>query len=46
MIITGTPSGVGLGMRPPVYLAAGDVIDMEFTGLGEQRHLVRLARKV
>ncbi|PVX76951.1 fumarylacetoacetate hydrolase family protein [Paraburkholderia unamae] len=41
LIITGTPAGVGLGMKPPVYLAAGDVIDMAITGLGEQRHVVR-----
>ncbi|WNC95511.1 fumarylacetoacetate hydrolase family protein (plasmid) [Paraburkholderia sp. FT54] len=40
LIITGTPSGVGLGMKPPRFLAAGDVIDMTITGLGTQRHSV------
>jgi 2-keto-4-pentenoate hydratase/2-oxohepta-3-ene-1,7-dioic acid hydratase in catechol pathway len=40
LIITGTPAGVGLGMKPPKYLAGGDVIDMSITGLGTQRHAV------
>ncbi len=40
LIITGTPAGVGLGMKPPKYLADGDVIDMSITGLGTQRHAV------
>ena len=34
LIATGTPPGVGLGMKPPVYLNAGDVVRMEITGLG------------
>lgn len=41
LIITGTPAGVGFGMKPPRYLAAGDTIDMSITGLGTQRHEVR-----
>lgn len=41
LIITGTPAGVGLGMKPPRYLVAGDVVDMTITGLGVQRHRVR-----
>lgn len=40
LIITGTPSGVGLGMKPPQYLAAGDIVDMSATGLGTQHHRV------
>jgi len=40
LIITGTPAGVGLGMKPPKYLADGDVVDMSVTGLGTQRHAV------
>ncbi|WP_028208168.1 fumarylacetoacetate hydrolase family protein [Paraburkholderia nodosa] len=46
LIITGTPAGVGLGMKPPAYLAAGDVITMGITGLGQQRHVVREAQQV
>ncbi|HKR42899.1 MAG TPA: fumarylacetoacetate hydrolase family protein [Paraburkholderia sp.] len=46
LIITGTPAGVGLGMKPPAYLAAGDVITMGITGLGLQRHVVREAPQV
>ncbi len=34
LIATGTPPGVGLGMKPPVFLQAGDVCRMEITGLG------------
>jgi ureidoglycolate lyase len=41
LIITGTPAGVGLGMKPPRYLKDGDVIDMSITGLGAQHHRVK-----
>ena len=34
LIATGTPPGVGLGMKPPVWLQPGDVCRMEITGLG------------
>jgi len=34
IISTGTPAGVGLGMKPPVYLKAGDVIELGIDGLG------------
>lgn len=34
IISTGTPSGVGLGMKPPVYLKPGDVIELGIDGLG------------
>jgi 2,4-diketo-3-deoxy-L-fuconate hydrolase len=37
VISTGTPAGVGLGMKPPVYLKKGDVIALGIEGLGEQR---------
>jgi 2,4-diketo-3-deoxy-L-fuconate hydrolase len=37
VITTGTPPGVGLGMKPPVYLKKGDVITLGIDGLGEQR---------
>jgi len=40
VIITGTPPGVGLGMKPPVYLNPGDVITLGIEGLGEQRQKV------
>ncbi|HEY4295178.1 MAG TPA: fumarylacetoacetate hydrolase family protein [Paraburkholderia sp.] len=40
LIITGTPAGVGMGMKPPAYLRDGDVIDMAITGLGTQKHRV------
>jgi 2,4-diketo-3-deoxy-L-fuconate hydrolase len=37
IISTGTPAGVGLGMKPPVYLKAGDVIELGIDGLGEAK---------
>jgi len=40
VITTGTPPGVGLGMKPPVYLKKGDVMVVGVEGLGEQRQTV------
>jgi 2-keto-4-pentenoate hydratase/2-oxohepta-3-ene-1,7-dioic acid hydratase in catechol pathway len=34
VIVTGTPGVVGLFMDPPAMLSAGDVVDVEITGLG------------
>jgi 2-keto-4-pentenoate hydratase/2-oxohepta-3-ene-1,7-dioic acid hydratase in catechol pathway len=41
VITTGTPPGVGLGFKPPVFLAAGDVMRLGVEGLGEQRQEVK-----
>jgi 2-keto-4-pentenoate hydratase/2-oxohepta-3-ene-1,7-dioic acid hydratase in catechol pathway len=40
VICTGTPAGVGLGMQPPQFLKAGDVVRLGVEGLGEQRQRV------
>jgi len=40
VISTGTPAGVGLGMNPPLYLKAGDVVELGIEGLGESRQQV------
>ncbi|MBV6889415.1 fumarylacetoacetate hydrolase family protein [Xanthomonas campestris pv. spermacoces] len=40
VISTGTPPGVGLGQKPPVYLKPGDVMELEIEGLGRQRQPV------
>jgi len=40
VISTGTPPGVGLGQKPPVYLRAGQVMRLGIAGLGEQRQQV------
>lgn len=40
VISTGTPPGVGLGQKPPVYLRDGDHIHLGIDGLGEQKHKV------
>lgn len=47
VISTGTPPGVGLGMKPePVYLKAGDVVELGIEGLGESRQEVVSAERV
>lgn len=40
LINTGTPPGVGMGFTPPVWLRAGDVMELTATGLGRQRQQV------
>jgi ureidoglycolate lyase len=40
VILTGTPPGVGLGQKPPVYLRAGQEVRLGIAGLGEQRQRV------
>ncbi|MER9230277.1 fumarylacetoacetate hydrolase family protein [Mesorhizobium sp. M0664] len=42
VITTGTPHGVGLGMKPPVFLKPGDVVELGADGLGQQRQTVVL----
>ncbi|MBE0555107.1 MAG: fumarylacetoacetate hydrolase family protein [Rhodobacteraceae bacterium] len=39
VVSTGTPPGVGLGMKPPRYLKAGDVVELGIEGLGTQRQV-------
>jgi 2-keto-4-pentenoate hydratase/2-oxohepta-3-ene-1,7-dioic acid hydratase in catechol pathway len=39
VISTGTPPGVGMGMKPPRYLKAGDVVELGIEGLGRQRQV-------
>jgi len=41
VISTGTPAGVGLGLKPPRYLKAGDVVELGIDGLGVARQQVR-----
>lgn len=40
VISTGTPPGVGFGLKPPVYLRPGNRIQLEISGLGRQNQLV------
>lgn len=40
VVTTGTPPGVGSGMKPPQYLKAGDVMELTIEGLGTQRQTV------
>lgn len=41
IITTGTPAGVGLGMKPPVYLKAGDVVELGIDGLGSSKQAAK-----
>ena len=40
IITTGTPPGVGMGQKPPVYLKGGEVMRLGVEGLGQQRQRV------
>jgi 2,4-diketo-3-deoxy-L-fuconate hydrolase len=40
LINTGTPPGVGMGFDPPIWLQAGDVVELGIEGLGQQRQTV------
>lgn len=41
IISTGTPPGVGMGMKPPRYLKAGDTVELGIEGLGSQKQTTR-----
>lgn len=40
VILTGTPAGVGSGMKPPRYLSAGDVLETSIEGIGSLRNVI------
>lgn len=44
VVTTGTPPGVGMGQRPPVFLKPGDIVRLGIDGLGEQRQRIAVAR--
>jgi 2-keto-4-pentenoate hydratase/2-oxohepta-3-ene-1,7-dioic acid hydratase in catechol pathway len=41
VIATGTPAGVGMGMKPPTFLKPGDVVECEIEGIGILRNYVK-----
>jgi 2-keto-4-pentenoate hydratase/2-oxohepta-3-ene-1,7-dioic acid hydratase in catechol pathway len=41
VISTGTPPGVGMGQKPPIYLKAGDRVELGIEGLGQQTQVAR-----
>jgi 2,4-didehydro-3-deoxy-L-rhamnonate hydrolase len=43
LISTGTPPGVGMALKPPVFLSAGDVVELRVAHLGMQRQTLRQA---
>jgi 2-keto-4-pentenoate hydratase/2-oxohepta-3-ene-1,7-dioic acid hydratase in catechol pathway len=40
VIATGTPAGVGMGMKPPTFLKPGDVVECEIEGIGVLRNYI------
>ena len=38
MLLTGTPAGVGVGRKPPVFMNPGDVVEVEIDGIGVLRN--------
>lgn len=42
LVLTGTPGGVGMGMMPPTYLADGDLLETEISGIGTLRNRIRI----
>jgi 2-keto-4-pentenoate hydratase/2-oxohepta-3-ene-1,7-dioic acid hydratase in catechol pathway len=44
IISTGTPPGVGMGMKPPRYLKPGDVVELGIDGLGSQKQNIAADR--
>ena len=40
VIATGTPAGVGMGMKPPAFLKPGDVVECEIEGIGVLRNYI------
>ena len=46
VVSTGTPPGVGLGFKPPIYLNPGDVIELGIEGLGTQTQKVKAYQSV
>ncbi len=40
IIATGTPEGVGVGMKPPMFLKEGDIMELEIDFLGSQKQTV------
>jgi 2,4-didehydro-3-deoxy-L-rhamnonate hydrolase len=45
VVIIGTPPGVGLGMKPPTFLKAGEVMTLGIDGLGEQKRKIVKGKK-
>ena len=43
VIATGTPAGVGIGFKPPKYLAPGDTMEVEIGGIGTLKNPVGAA---
>jgi len=44
VVLTGTPGGVGMGMKPPTFLADGDLVETEIAGIGSIAATLRFSR--
>ena len=43
VLLTGTPAGVGVGRKPPVFMKAGDVVEVDIGGIGVLRNVLKAA---
>lgn len=41
VLLTGTPAGVGVGRKPPLFMTTGDVVEVEITGIGTLRNVLK-----
>ena len=46
MIVTGTPAGVGFARKPPLFMKAGDVCEVEIERIGGLRNPIQDERKI
>jgi 2-keto-4-pentenoate hydratase/2-oxohepta-3-ene-1,7-dioic acid hydratase in catechol pathway len=46
IVTTGTPPGVGLGMKPPLYLKPGDIVELGIEGLGSSKQILKEWKEV
>ena len=44
VVTTGTPSGVGVARKPPVYMKNGDTVEIEIDGIGTLKNRVRVIK--
>ena len=41
ILLSGTPAGVGVGRKPPIFMKSGDVIEIDISGIGVLRNVLK-----
>ena len=41
ILLSGTPAGVGVGRKPPIFMKSGDVIEVDISGIGVLRNVLK-----